>query len=93
MKAVDGGVSAANDAGQHVFLATRGEKTTAAYLVGADGKLTLLLKSSATSEPGAITRVGEASTFGVAINNKGQVALVVKFAGAGSSTLVLMTPQ
>ncbi len=93
LKGVEGGVSAANDAGQHVFLAALTDKTTAAYLLNADGTVTLLLKSSATTEPGAIVRVGEASTFGVGLNNKGQVALVVRFAGGRSGTLVLMTPQ
>jgi hypothetical protein len=93
LKAVEGGVSAANDAGQHLFLASLTDKTTAAYLLNADGTVSLLLKSTTTTEPGAIVRVGEASTFGAGLNNKGQVALVVRFAGARSSTLVLMTPQ
>jgi hypothetical protein len=93
LKAVEGGVSAANDLGQHVFLATLGSKATAAYLMSEDGSLSLVLKSSPTSEPGAIKRVGESSTFGVALNNHGQIALVVLFADARSSTLVLLTPQ
>jgi hypothetical protein len=93
LKTVTGGVSAANDLGQHVFLATLASKATAAYLMNADGSLSLVLKSSPTAEPGAIKRVGEASTFGVALNNHGQIALVVLFVNAHSSTLVLMTPQ
>jgi hypothetical protein len=93
LKSVDGGVSAANDAGQHVFVATRGDKSTAAYLVDAAGKLTLLVKSGGMTDLGALARVGEASTFGVSLNNQGQVALVVRFVGDRSSTLVLLTPR
>ena len=93
LTAVDGGVSSANDAGQHVFVATRGDKTSAAYLVDADGKLTLLLQSGATTALGVLARVGEASTLGVSLNNRGQIAIVVRFVGARSSTLVLLTPQ
>ena len=90
LKTVTGGVSTANDLGQHVFLATLASKATAAYLMNADGTVSLVLKSSSTSEPGAIKRVGEA---GVALNDHGQIALVVLFVNAHSSTLVLMTPE
>lgn len=93
LKTVTGGVSAANDLGQHVFLAMLASKATAAYLMNADGSLSLVLKSSPKAEPGAIKRVGESSTFGVALNNHGQIALVVLFVNAHSSTLVLLTPQ
>lgn len=93
LKSVDGGVSAGNDGGQHVFLATRTDNSTAAYLVDERGAVSLLLKSTTSTDPGAVARVGEASTFGAAINNKGQVALVLRYAGARSSALVLMTPQ
>ncbi|MFL6113107.1 MAG: hypothetical protein ACJ786_17375, partial [Catenulispora sp.] len=93
LKSVDGGVSAGNDAGQHVFLVTRSDSSTAAYLADEHGAVSLLLKSTTSTDPGAVARVGEASTFGAAINNKGQVALVLRYAGARSSVLVLMTPQ
>jgi hypothetical protein len=92
LKSVDGGVSAGNDAGQHVFLVTRSDSATAAYLIDEYGTVSLLLKSTTSTDAGAIARVGEASTFGAAINNKGQVALVIRYAGARSSSLVLMTP-
>ncbi len=92
LSSVEGGVSAANDAGQHAFLARLVGGATAAYLMDANGKLSLILKSSATDELGQITRVGEASTFGVGLNNKGQVALAVKIAGVTGSVLVLLTP-
>jgi hypothetical protein len=93
LRSVDGGVSAANDAGQHVFLATRSDNATAAYLLDEYGTVSLVLKSTTSMDSGAVARVGEASTFGAAINNKGQVALVIRYAGARSSTLVLMSPQ
>jgi hypothetical protein len=92
MKTVDGGVSAGNDAGEHVFIVTRSDGSTAAYMIDEYGTVFLLLKSTTSTDPGAIARVGEASTFGAAINNKGQIALVIRYAGARSSTLVLMTP-
>jgi hypothetical protein len=92
LRAVEGGISTANDAGQHVFLASLTNKTTAAYLMNADGSVSLLLQSSVPTMPGAITRVGEPSTFGAGLNNRGQVALAVQIRGTRGSTLVLMTP-
>ena len=61
--------------------------------MNADGTVSLLLESSAATGPGSITRVGAASTFGVGLNNRGQVALAVQIAGTRGSTLILMTPQ
>lgn len=95
------GVSFANDAGQHAFLAVLDDKTTAAYLMDAAGKLSLILKSGTTTEPGAITRVGGTTparvefSNGIGLNNKGQVAFSVHIAGVGGpgrETLVLLTP-
>jgi hypothetical protein len=42
-----------------------------------------------TSQPGPFTRFG--TYAGVSLNNRGQVAIVVKIAG-GPDTLVLLTP-
>jgi hypothetical protein len=93
LSTVEGGVSAANDAGQHVFLARLVGGATAAYLMNSDGKVSLVVKSSPRDELGQITRVGEANSFGVGLNNKGQVALAVKIAGITGSVLVLLTPS
>jgi hypothetical protein len=93
LERVAGGVSAANGAGQHVFLATLASHATAAYLLEPDGRLSSVLKSSLTVEPGAITRVGEPSSFGVGLNNRGEVALPVRLGGITGSVLVLLSPQ
>jgi hypothetical protein len=91
------GVSFANDAGQHAFLARLEDNSTAAYLMDADGKLSLILKSGTTTDLGTITRLGRGTTAngnfsnGIGLNSKGQVALSVDIAG-GRTTLVLLTP-
>jgi hypothetical protein len=90
------GISRANAAGQHAFLAFLEGNATAAYLLEADGKLSLILKEGDTTELGRITQLGgrpeePTSSFGVGLNGKGQVALPVRIAG-GSSTLVLLSP-
>src|SRR5262249_22652048 len=43
-------VSFASEAGEHAFLARLDDGPTAAYLLGADGKLSLILKSGATTD-------------------------------------------
>ena len=52
------GVSPANDRGQHAFIATLEDGATAAYLMDADGKLSLILKSGTTTDLGPVTQVG-----------------------------------
>jgi hypothetical protein len=86
-------VSYPNEWGQYAFLAQLDDGSTAAYGMGADGQLSLILKSGATTDLGPITRVGPGSgdSLHVALNSKGQVALTVQVAG-GPDTLVLLTP-
>lgn len=88
-----GGVSVANDAGQHVLLAVVAGVGTAAYLMEADGSLSLILKSGPHPDLAQITNVGQEAggSTGVGFNNKGQVALVVKPTGV-PATVVLLTP-
>jgi hypothetical protein len=97
------GVSFANDLGQHVFLAELEDGSTAAYLLDADGKLSLILKSGTATELGTITRISQgpgvggrpnvsAGSWGVGLNNKGQVALPVTIAGVPGDTVILLTP-
>jgi hypothetical protein len=52
------GVSPANDRGQHVFIATLEDGATAAYLMDADGKLSLIIKSGTATDLGQVTQVG-----------------------------------
>lgn len=95
-------VSFPNERGQHAFygLVTDGGITrTAAYLLDTDGSLSLILKAGDTNEIGAIARVGDPDEedganfggFGIALNNQGQVALMLKPVG-GVGTLALLTP-
>jgi hypothetical protein len=81
-------VSRASTAGQHVVVATLEGGTTAAYLLGADGKLSLLIKSGMQTDRGPITQVGDSPG---AVNSQGQVALVLRVNG-GPQTLMLLTP-
>jgi hypothetical protein len=84
--------SAANEAGQHAFTAELDDGSAAAYLLNADGKLSLIAKSGMTTDLGVITRIGgDHAGTGVALNSKGQVALVVAISG-GPETLVLLAP-
>jgi hypothetical protein len=96
------GPSYGNNKGQHAFLGVLQDGLTAAYLIDAEGRLSLLLKSGLVTNiqgPGIaspiyLTNVGEGAeggSFGVALNNKGEVALTVSING-GADTLVLLTP-
>jgi hypothetical protein len=88
------GVSAANDQGQHAFLARLQSGATAAYLMDADGRLSLLLKSGTTTPLGQITQVGQGDgrSQGIGLNNHGQAALTVRLARVGDM-VVLLTPD
>jgi hypothetical protein len=88
------GVSAANAAGQHVILATLEDKSTAAYLMGPDGKLSLILKSGATTSLGKVLSVGigAGKSQGAALNGKGQVAVTLRLAGGVETVALLMPP-
>jgi hypothetical protein len=83
------GVSVANEAGEHAFLATLDDGTSAVYKMDADGKLSLILKSRTATDLGKITNV--VSSLLVSLNSKGQVALTVRIDG-GPQTIVLLTP-
>jgi hypothetical protein len=95
------GVSPSNLLGQHAFIATLADGSTAAYRMDADGKLSLILRSGATTELGTITRIGREpfppgvslarGGTGVGLNSQGQVALPVQIDG-GPFTIVLLTP-
>jgi hypothetical protein len=91
-------ISYPNEAGQYAFLARvteAGTSRTAAYLMDADGKLSLILKSGTTTDLGRITHISVPTasppSSGVAVNSKGQVALPVRIDN-GPTTLVLLTP-
>jgi hypothetical protein len=89
--ALGGAVSWANDAGQHAFYAQLVDGARGAYLLNADGTLSLIVKTGTNTEVGAITRIAPGESGGVALNNKGQVALPVQI-GDGPNSVVLFSP-
>lgn len=94
------GVSPANQAGAHAFVARLSDGSRAAYLLepGADetgsAKLSLILKTGAATDLGTITNIGNVNsdppTTGVGLNGSGQVALPARFAD-GTVALILLT--
>jgi hypothetical protein len=88
------GVSAANAKGQHAILVQLEGGGTAAYLMEADGSLSLLLKSGMMTSLGKLLAVGMGSGLsqGIGLNNEGQVALTIQITGI-PNMLVLLTPQ
>jgi hypothetical protein len=94
-----GGVSDANDRGQHAFLTVLQDGSEAAYLMDADGKVSLILKTGMSTELGVVKSVGETRetgiggtvSHGIGLNNKGQVAFTATL-GDHPPTLVLLTP-
>jgi hypothetical protein len=94
-----GGVSDANDRGQHAFLTVLQDGSEAAYLMDADGKVSLILKSGMATELGVVRSVGEThqtgiggtASHGIGLNNRGQVAFTATI-GDHPPTLVLLTP-
>jgi hypothetical protein len=87
----EGGVSAANDLGQHAFLAILEDGTTACYLLEPDGGFTLLLKSGAATELGTITSLGPGTveSHGIGLNSKGEVVVTAAFADRPDAIILL----
>jgi len=91
------GISFANELGQHAFLATLADNSTALYRLDADGQISLMLKSGTATGMGVITQVGvpvpaaEPEGVGVGFNSSGQAAFTARFNG-GVTTLVLLSP-
>jgi hypothetical protein len=91
------GISRPNALGQHAFLALLEGNTTAAYLLDASGKLSLILKEGDATDAGRITQIGarpdqSMRSFGVGLNSAGQVALPGRV-DSGADTLLLLTPN
>jgi hypothetical protein len=90
----DFGVSAANDLGEHAFLAVLAGGATAAYRMDADGKLSLVLKSGMeTAAMGTIDNVGQGAgtSSGISLNRSGQIAVTLQV-GFDVDTIALLTP-
>jgi hypothetical protein len=83
-------VSWANEAGQHAFYASEGG-VRAVYRIDPDGALTPVLKSRSTTHLGTITHIGSGESFGIALNNRGQIAVTVRI-DSGPASLILLTP-
>jgi hypothetical protein len=88
------GVSAANELGQHAFLATLADGATACYLLEPDGRLSLLLKSGAETDLGTIASVGvgSAGSGGIGLNSRSEVAVTIAVAGSPDA-IVRLTPS
>lgn len=88
------GVSPMNARGEVAFLALLPNRATGLYLRRADGTLTLLLKTGQTTAAGRVDGVGRGSgaSTGVALNNRGQIAVTLKI-GRAPDTLYLLTPE
>jgi hypothetical protein len=88
-------ISFPNDAEQYALLARRSDGTRAAYLLAPDGTLSLVLKSGTATDLGTLTNLGPAGTApgsaGIALNNRGQVALTARITG-GPAVILLLTP-
>jgi hypothetical protein len=89
----DFGISAANDLGQHAFLALLAGGATAAYRMDADGSLSLVLKSGTETALGTIRNVGQGAgtSSGISLNQSGQVAVTLQL-GFGVDTIALLSP-
>jgi hypothetical protein len=95
-----GGASGANTAGQRALICNVTNRTQGLYLLDADGKPSLILKTGVTTDIGKITLIGSATRppaglihagFGIGLNSQGQVAFSVSIDG-GPLTLVLLMP-
>jgi hypothetical protein len=88
-------VSTPNDAEQYAFTARVSGGGQAAYRVDPDGKLSLVFKSGTATELGTVTRLVDAGTspssYGIALNNRGQVAFPARIQG-GPAAILLLTP-
>jgi len=85
-------ISRANELGQYAFIAQLEGGDVGAYLLDADGKLSLILKTGMTTDLGPVTHINPvADRAGVGLNSQGQVVLSVRIA-KGPETLALLTP-
>jgi hypothetical protein len=95
---IDGGRP--NELGQYslaVNFTENGTIGSGAYLVGAEGKLSLIARSGMTTPLGILTRVSPSltssdGTFGIGINRQGQVALTAQIDN-GPDVILLLTPK
>jgi hypothetical protein len=90
-----------NTLGQYPFAASfteNGKIGSGAYLVGADGKLSLIARSGMTTPLGTLTRISPNLTYtadvtsGIGINQQGQVVLTAEIDN-GPDVLLLLTPK
>jgi hypothetical protein len=80
-----------------VSFTENGTTGSGAYLVGADGKLSLIARSGMTTPLGTLTRVSPfltsaEGTGGIGINRQGQVALTAQIDN-GPDVILLLTPK
>ena len=89
-----------NGLGQYpiaVSFTENGKIGSGAYLVGADGKLSLIARTGMTTPLGTLTRISpfltsSDGTGGIGINRQGQVALTAQIDN-GPDVILLLTPK
>jgi hypothetical protein len=84
-----------NALGQYPFgvsFTENGQTGSGAYLLGADGKLSLIARSGMTTPLGTLTRINPDVTGGIGINQQGQVVLPAQIDN-GPDVLLLLTPK
>lgn len=94
------GVSQANAAGQHAFIALLEDGTQAAYLLDASGQVSLIMRQGAQTSAGRVTAIAPdqytanapSRSYGIALNGRGQVLLPVQLDG-GINAVLLLTPE
>jgi hypothetical protein len=90
------GVSDANAAGQHVFLATLTDGSAAAYLLDRNDRMTLVFQTNSAAGPAHVADTISTMTFvpgcRPCINNQGQIALSVR-PDKNHSMIMLMSPN
>jgi hypothetical protein len=89
-----------NELGQYPFVVQfqeNGKIGAGAYLVDADGKLSLIARTGMTTPLGTLTRIspffwGTSGSSGLAINQQGQVVLIATIDN-GPEAILLLTPK
>jgi hypothetical protein len=83
-------ISQGNEAGAHLFLGELEDGSEGAYVLDADGKLTLVLQSGTDSALGPVTDLVDG--VGVALNTGGQAAFTIGISDDGTNYLALLSP-
>jgi hypothetical protein len=76
----------------NVFTARLDRGDAGVYRIDADGKLSLIVKSSTLGKSSVLGAKFASASWVIAINGKGEIALPVRFTGDTVDTLILLKP-